>query len=201
MKKEIKSCCFTGYRPSKMPFLENREDSQYKRFENKLIDAIFSLPDEGCKTFYSGVAMGFDIIAAECVLLLKKARPNDDIKLICAIPFEGQANKYPPDWLARYKAVLAQADEIITVCRQFSRDCYQQRNIYMVDNSDIVITWFDGQSGGTKNTLKYAKKRNLRIVNLQQDGVHEFFCEDDFFVVFEADDGEQLGLDYFSDLL
>lgn len=201
MKKEIKSCCFTGYRPAKMPFLENLEDSQYKRFENKLIDAIFSLPDEGCKTFYSGVAMGFDIIAAECVILLKKARPNDGIKLICAIPFEGQASKYPPAWLERYKAVLAEADEIVTICKQFSRECYQKRNVYMVDNSDIVITWFDGQSGGTKNTLNYAKKRNLTIVNLEPDGVHEIFCEDDFSVVFEADDGEQLGLDYFLDLL
>lgn len=200
MKKEIKACCFTGYRPGKMPILADESAPQYKRFENKLIDAIFSLPDEGCFTFYSGAAMGFDIIAAECVLLLKRARPEDGIRLICAIPFPGQASKYPPEWLERYKAVLAAADEVVTVCDRYSRDCYQRRNEYMADHSDIVITWFDGQPGGTRNTLRYAQGKGLRIVNLQGEGVHEYLHEEDYQIVFEQDCGVQLGVDYFSEI-
>lgn len=201
MKKETKSCCFTGYRPSKMPFPADESDPEYKRFENKLIDAVFSLPEEDCKTFYSGVAMGFDIIAAECVLLLKSARPSDGIRLICAVPFEGQAKKYPPEWLERYKRVLAAADEVITVCEHYSRDCYRRRNEYMVDHSDIVVTWFDGRSGGTRNTLQYAKRRGLRIVNLVDAGLHEYSRKDDYSVVFEETRGEQLGVDYFSEIV
>ena len=50
---KINACCFTGYRPSKMPFELNERNPDYIRFENKLIDAVFSLPDEGCLTFYS----------------------------------------------------------------------------------------------------------------------------------------------------
>ena len=63
-----KSCCFTGYRPEKFPFNLERENADYTDFENSLIETVFSLTDEDCFTFYSGMAMGFDIIAAEAVL-------------------------------------------------------------------------------------------------------------------------------------
>ena len=36
----------------------------------------------------------------------------------------------------------------------------------MVDNSDYVVTWFDGKRGGTENTLKYAAKKRRHIINL-----------------------------------
>ena len=39
----------------------------------------------------------------------------------------------------------------------------------MVDNSDYVITWFDGQSGGTKNTIRYAKKIGRQIFNIYEN--------------------------------
>ena len=183
----LKSCCFTGYRPSKMPFALNSGTAEYTNFENKLIDAVFSLPDEGCYTFYSGMAMGFDIIAAETVLLLKKAVKNTEIKLICAVPFPEQAEKFSPEWRERYNSILAQADEVITLSQSYHRGCFQKRNEFMVDNSDIVITWFDGQSGGTKNTLIYAKKKDKRIVNLHSLGVHEYLCNSEY-IVYEDDD-------------
>ena len=51
----------------------DRENEEYKRFENALIEEILKLINDGCRTFYSGMAMGFDIIAAETVLFLKNA--------------------------------------------------------------------------------------------------------------------------------
>ena len=201
MEKEIISCCFTGYRPIKMPFLSDENSPQYKKFENKLIHAIFSAYDRGCRTFYSGAAMGFDIIAAECVLLLKRAHPDDGIRLVCALPFSGQAKKYPLDWFDRYNSVIDQADEVVMVCDDYKRECYQLRNMYMVDRSDIVITWYDGQPGGTRNTLKYAERKGLQIINIEKAGVHEYIHEDDYIVVFEEECAEQLGLDYLPEMM
>ena len=35
----------------------------------------------------------------------------------------------------------------------------------MVDNSNVVIAVWNGYSSGTKNTIDYAKQKNLKIKN------------------------------------
>jgi len=40
---------------------------------------------------------------------------------------------------------------------------YIARNKEIVDNSDIVIAFWDGKSKGTKNTITYAKKQKKEI--------------------------------------
>lgn len=161
-----KSCCFTGYRPEKFPFNLERENADYTDFENSLIEAVFSLTDEDCFTFYSGMAMGFDIIAAEAVLLLKQRNPS--VRLICALPFAAQGTGFPEPWRERHKKILSSADKVIAVSEEYYSGCYSRRNIFMVDNSDYVVTWFDGRHGGTENTLKYAAKKCRHIININK---------------------------------
>ncbi len=169
MKENSKVCCFTGYRPRKFPFPISNKSNEYIKFENNLFDVIFGLPDkEGCYTFYTGMAMGFDIIAAELVLLLKKAYKKAKIKLICVLPFKTQAAKYYPEWKQRYDKIIKEADEVICLAESYYPSVYQVRNEYMVDTSDIVVTWFDGQSGGTKNTLNYAAAKGKQIINVRE---------------------------------
>lgn len=163
-------CCFTGYRPSKFPFSLNKSDKDYINFENNLYREIFSAYSFGVTTFISGMAMGFDIIAAETVLSLKKAKNN--VRLVCAIPFRNQAKDFPSDWQQRYKDILNAADEIVYVCEDYNRGCYFKRNKYMVDNSDVVMTWFDGRTGGTANTIEYALRLGRRVINI--NGITEY---------------------------
>ncbi len=160
------SCCFTGYRPQKFPFELNEKNKDYINFENSLFSAVLSLLEEGCLTFYSGMAPGFDIIAAEVVLEARRVEKYRDARLICAIPFPAQANGFSPEWKKRHAKILRKADEVITVSPEYSRECFFVRNRFMVDRSDCVITWFDGANGGTKNTVNYAKKIGRKIVNL-----------------------------------
>ena len=41
---------------------------------------------------------------------------------------------------------------------RFDRSCYQRRNEYMVDKSDLVLAVWNGErAGGTWNTIEYAK--------------------------------------------
>ena len=162
-----KSCCFTGYRPEKFPFKLQREDGEYIAFENRLIETVFSLPEEECFTFYSGMAMGFDIIAAEAVLLLKSRNPQ--VKLICALPFAEQGSGFYGPWRERHEKILHSADKVIKVSEDYFAGCYAKRNAFMVDNSDYVVTWFDGKHGRTENTLKYAAKKRRHIINLNED--------------------------------
>lgn len=184
MPKEFKSCCFTGYRPSKFPFPLDKSNHEYIKFENKLVDAIFSLPDEKCFTFYTGCAMGFDLIAAEIVLILKNSPYlNSSIELICAVPFIEQSASFTDEWKKRYNDVIAAADEVVLISDNYFKGCYQRRNEFMVNNSDFVITWYDGKSGGTGNTLKYADQKGKRIINLHEAGVHEYISTDGYEII------------------
>lgn len=164
MQDELKKCCFTGYRPDKFNFNFISEDSDYRDFENKLVDAVFEAGNKGITEFYCGMAYGFDILAGEMVLLLKKANPA--VKLIAVVPFEKQAHSWSREWRNRYEALLSKADRIVLISKEYSKEAYHKRNRYMVDNSSCVITYFDGKSGGTAATLRYAKQKNKEIINI-----------------------------------
>ena len=160
----MKSCCFTGYRPNKFPFPFRRNNADYIAMENALTETVLSLAADGVETFYSGMAMGFDLLAADTVLLAKKAFPA--LRLVAAIPFAEQASGFPPAWKKRYDRILGAADLCDIICAGYSPACFQLRNEYMVKHSDVVVTWFDGQPGGTQNTLRYAEKIGRGIINL-----------------------------------
>lgn len=165
MRDEFFSCCFSGYRPQKFPFPIGG-NLRYNNFENDLFDSILTLINEGCHTFYTGMAMGFDIIAAECVLTAAAAKTDRPVRLICAIPYRAQSKRYPPDWKKRYNDIYERADETILISERYYKGCYFDRNRFMVDNSDMVLTWYDGAPGGTKNTIDYALSISRKVINL-----------------------------------
>lgn len=173
-------CCFTGYRPSKMPFSMDRESEEYKRFENALIEEILKLINEGCLTFYSGMAMGFDIIAAETVLFLKNTYKDKNIELVCVLPFERQSDSFSNIWRQRYYDVLENCDRKIILSDEYFAGCYQKRNEFMVDNCDYVLTWYDGKAGGTRNTIDYAAKKQRHIININKSGIETFAVQTEF---------------------
>ena len=166
--ENVRKCCFTGYRPAKLPFNVYKRDINYTEFENLLISAILELAQNDCLVFYSGMAMGFDIICAETVIMLKQSLKKP-LKLVCAIPFEGQGECFSEHWRERYYCVLENADDTVILSEEYHKGCYAVRNRYMVDNCDYVLTWFDGKSGGTKNTIDYALKKNRFVMNINKD--------------------------------
>jgi len=170
--KGVLKCCFTGYRPQKFGFRLTSSDINYIKFENALTDWIIRLINEECKIFYTGMAMGFDIIAAENVALIKKARPELGIKLVCVVPFSGQEESFNSFWREKYNNIMSFADEKILLSDNYYSGCYQVRNKYMVDNCDCVLTWYDGKPGGTRNTLDYALKQGKQVFNMCDE------CED-----------------------
>lgn len=163
----FRKACFTGYRPDKFDFELNKRNKRYKLLLSRLEETVTSLIKNGCSVFYCGMAVGFDIIAAECVLKFKRKYKN--LRLVCAIPYLGHEVSIKGEWLSRYNAVLNKADEIVYISSEYQPSCFQMRNRYMVDASECVITWFDGKSGGTQNTIKYAQKQGVYIINLNTD--------------------------------
>lgn len=168
----FKKACFTGYRPEKFPFKLNRNSAEYEKMIDRIYKTLEALIEDDCKIFYTGMAMGFDIICAECVLELRKK--YKDIQLICAIPHEKQNIAYPVDWQQRYKYVLNKCDRRVLVNYEYHKNCFQERNMYMVDNSDFVVCWYDGKPGGTRNTLRYAQKQDRTVINININYLENF---------------------------
>ena len=117
--------------------------------------------DKGYTTFITGMAKGVDLIAAEIVLCLRKQ--DSRLKLICALPHPGFGRRWRNGWTERFQKVLVQADLEQTICPKSSYSAYQTRNQWMVRHSSLVIAVFNGERGGTKNTLDFAKRTCVMI--------------------------------------
>ena len=153
-QKRMHRVCFTGHRPEK---LKQPESVIVKALETAIKEAIA----DGKNVFISGMARGVDIWAAEIVLRLRNEGQN--LKLICASPYEGFERGWSHDWQQRYNAVLRSADLVRFIGPGYSRACFQIRNEWMVDHSALVIAVFNGQPGGTKNTIDYARQKGIRV--------------------------------------
>lgn len=172
-----KSCCFTGYRPEKFSFLLKLGSKDFVNLENKIYDAVFTAVGEGMETFYCGMAMGFDLLCGKAVADIKKATPDKNIKLIAVIPFKKQSENFSATFKKLYDIVLGEADEVVVISEEYHKSCFAERNEYMVDRSSKVITYFDGQSGGTANTLRYAAKKGRNITNIAEYGMTDIYTE------------------------
>ena len=150
-------CCFTGHRPEKL----NISEEEAKAL---LCSAIQVALDRGYRTFITGMAKGVDIWAGELLLDFKNVYP--DIKLICALPYPSFYRGRSKAEQAEYKKILSAANLVHMSYPSYSPLSYQSRNMWMVDNSSLVITLFTGETGGTRNTIRYAESQGLEILNL-----------------------------------
>ena len=150
-----KVCCFTGHRPEKLQIPENQLCVMLRKEIQKAVS-------DGFTRYLSGMAKGVDLIAAEIVLQLRDADPR--LELTCAMPFEGFGQHWKGGWTERLQNVLAKADSVCYVSKQYSHAAFQKRNQWMVDHSTRVIAVYNGEPGGTKNTLEYAGKIGVPCV-------------------------------------
>ncbi len=161
-----KICCFTGHRSQKLPWGFNEKDKRCLKMKKILYLEIEKSILQGYRIFLCGMAVGFDMICAETVLILKKK--YKDVKLIGAIPCENQDCKWSIAQKTRYRKILNHLDAIRCKYKDYNgAECMVERNCYMVNNSSKMIALFNGISGGTKKTIDYARKQGLEIVVIQ----------------------------------
>jgi len=150
---------FTGPRPEKLgdvnaALLITALDAEIRR-------AI----SDGFDTFYDGASRGVDLTAARLVLDLKQEYPH--IKLYCALPFDGQSEKWNRQDSGEYRLLLNKADRVETISEVRNKHAYLLRNEHMADRSDRLISVYDDVSGGgTGYTVLYAEKLGLDVVRI-----------------------------------
>lgn len=153
---------FTGHRPDKIS--DPSKDKEL--LKEVLVKQLGNIHDH---SYVVGGCPGFDTIALEALLELGVAKD----KITLAVPFRGFEKyagfKHPKENQASYDLNYNCGVKVLEVGGRdgsFGQKCFK-RNIYMVDNSEIVFTNWDGTKGGTANTVKLAEKKKLPIINIR----------------------------------
>ena len=151
-----KTACFTGHRkipPESIPELSQR-----------LKNTLLRLIEEGYMYFGAGGALGFDTLAAQCVLSLKNQYTH--IKLILVLPCITQTKGWSENDIAIYEEIKSQADKVVYTSREYSRGCMFKRNRHLVDCSSVCVAYLTQAKGGTAYTVNYAKEHGLTFYNI-----------------------------------
>ena len=162
MKKEFKFCeaataAFTGHRW----YDSSRKHSVRKKIEECVREAYRN----GITNFISGMAIGFDLLAAEVVLSLRHECPA--ITMTGVLPFREQASLFNELKRCRYYKCLSQADDIVILSNDYTAKCYLERDRFMVEHSSLLIACYDGRNrGGTFWTVNYAARIGKNVINI-----------------------------------
>ena len=152
-----RTCCFTGHRD--MSVLEK------KTAGTCVMELIDDLYGRGYRHFITGGAIGFDTLAAVCVITARDTK-YPDITLTLAIPCPDQTLKWSPKDKQNYKRIMMCANESVLLSTEYTPYCMHQRNRWMVDHSSAVIAYCHSEKGGAFSTVTYAKKAGAAIINV-----------------------------------
>lgn len=132
--------------------------------EDCLFQAVCDLIENKSVTaFYVGNHGNFDGMSAGAVRRAKRKYNDKNIKLILVYPKLNTTLSNNKEYYEdMYDDVLIPAESdaahykaMITV-----------RNRWMVDNSDYIITYIRREHGGAYTTYKYAKRKDIEIIEL-----------------------------------
>ena len=153
-----KTVCFTGHRT--IPMLKKW------KIEKKLKETLEALIDNGYCYFGAGGALGFDTIAAQTVLELKKKHP--EIKLILVLPCKNQTRGWEEKDVTVYESIIEQADKVVYTQEHYDRGCMFKRNRHLVDNSSVCVAYLTEEKGGTAYTVNYANQKGVKVINIAE---------------------------------
>lgn len=163
---EQTACAFTGHRPQKYRWGYDESAPDCVKLKQVMAAQIIALADAGITDFLSGMAQGADTWAALIVLALRGKNPA--LKLHCVLPCEGQADRWTDSARELYQSVLARADSVEYVSREYRDGCMLERNRYLVDHAGTLLAVYNGEwRGGTGATVRYARKlgRGLIVID------------------------------------
>ena len=116
---------------------------------------------QGADTFYCGMALGFDLLCCEILVSLKTEWP---VKIVACVPCADQSARYPYEMRRLYEELLEECDEKIVLHEHYEEGCMFERNRRMVDECDLVFAYLYAKRGGTYYTVRYAEKKDKRII-------------------------------------
>ena len=153
---DFRACAMTGHR--------NITHALERGLEKRLLDVIEELAAEGTEVFYTGGAQGFDTLAAREVIRFRITHP--DVSLVLILPCVNQNERWSESATSAYEFILSSADEIRYISDEYTDGCMRERNLALVDASDILIAYVGRSRSGAGQTVRMAEKAGKRVYNL-----------------------------------
>ncbi|MBQ2667368.1 MAG: DUF1273 family protein [Clostridia bacterium] len=161
------ACCFTGHRAL------SAADAEVLR--PALRAEILRLAQRGVYRFYAGGARGFDMLAAETVLEMRKELP---VELHLILPCRDQAAKWPGNLRQRYDRILRAADSVVYMADTYDETCMRRRNDALINAAAHCICYLQRETGGTAYTVRQARRAGLEIIHLLTTAPEQMMLED-----------------------
>ncbi len=155
LNQREQTVCFTGHR--------RLDDAAWTAQRlTLLLEKLYQL---GYRDFISGAALGFDQLAARCVVRLRGQHP--EVRLIMAVRCPDRGHLWNQAQAEAYERLLYLADKTLVISDHYFEGCMQKRNRFMVDHASLCVAWMQHpRHSGTYATLCYALKKDVPILNL-----------------------------------
>ena len=121
--------------------------------ENTIIDLI---EKQFADTFYVGTHGNFDTYANNILKKISKKYPN--IKHFTVLAYMPQTNELPNNFS---NTILPES-----VAKSHPKYAISKRNDWMLDKSDIIITYITHQYGGAAKYYNKALRQNKKVINI-----------------------------------
>ena len=152
----MECCAFTGHR--------RIESRHVGRIDDLLSRAIAYAYGEGCRTFVTGGALGFDTLAAKEIIRFRMSHCDVRFKII--LPCKNQSEGWSDSQISLYEYTLANADEIEYVADDYSDGCMRDRNMRLAESCDLMIAYVARPYSGAAQTVRMATRLGKSVYNL-----------------------------------
>ena len=150
------SCGFTGHRKI--------EERHRAKIGPLLLRAISYAYDNGCRTFVTGGALGFDTLAAKEIIRFRLSHP--DVRLLIILPCKNQSDSWSDSQISLYEYTLSNADEVEYVSDDYHEGCMKERNSRLAELCDMMIAYVSRPYSGAAQTVRMANKQGKTVYNL-----------------------------------
>ena len=150
--------------PYTVSFFGHRKIEGALRLEETLEQMIFQLlQKKEYVEFLVGRDGAFDLLVSSVVKRCKKKYGEHNSALVWVLP-------YPTAELRDNEDAFSLYYDEIEICEDAAqchyKAAFQVRNRRMVDRSDFVIFYVTRKSGGAYQTMKYAERTGVSLINL-----------------------------------
>jgi len=122
-----------------------------------LSERISELCSQGILDFFTNCEYGLSMWAAESIVAMRGFR-DTPCRVHIIMPFEEQPLKYPDSVRERFYDLHAAADSVTMMNTQFTEDCYQETDEFMIKRSIMLLT-----DGGNEQAWRFAESKSKHI--------------------------------------
>ena len=128
MDMRAKTCCFTGHR--------SLNGAEKLTVGVRLRKTIKELVKQGVVFYGAGGALGFDTLAAQTVLDMKKEYPQ--LRLILVLPCEDQTRGWRSEDIAVYENIKRRSDKVAYVSKEYKAHIVPSEYLHRVADLEII---------------------------------------------------------------